>query len=612
MDNAIEQDEMKEIINDFIVETRESIESLDQNFIELEKSPDNLDLINGIFRTFHTVKGASGFLGFQELVDVAHKAEDLLNKLRKQEIKLSSSIMDVVLEAVDIIKVMLGQIEKGEKIQVDYSGIIGRLEAVLNPKDSSREDAGNEKNKLGEILVEEEAISSKDLEKALNEQKEIKLPLGEILIQSNLINEDQLSGALAKQTSKAQTAASDQTIRVDIQRLDNVMNLVGELVIGRNRLLKINKQMEEIYGGSPILSTLRETTGHLDLVITDLQLAVMKTRMLPIGKVFNKFPRMVRDLSKSKGKDISLEIYGHETEIDKSVIEEIGDPLIHLIRNSIDHGIEAPEERIKRGKPRCGKIILRAYHEGNHIILEIEDDGKGMDEKVILEKAIKKGIITAVDAARMSKKEIINLIFTSGFSTAEEVSEISGRGVGMDVVRTNILKLNGSIEIDSSVGCGSKIALKLPLTVAIIQALMVSLNSDIFAIPFASVNETIRINPKDIRTIDCKEVISLRGSVIPIVRLDKEFDIASHIDEMEWRYIVVVSVEGKRYGLLVEGLRGKEEIVIKSLSDYSSGLKGIAGATISGDGKVVLILDVNMMINYLINRSNLNGSFLFH
>lgn len=598
-------DEMREIVNDFILETEELLSGLDQDLVELEKTPDDPDLLNKIFRSVHTIKGAAGFLGFSQMVELVHHAEDVLNKLRHGELKVNSKISDAILKSADIIKLLLNDIKNNDIKDVDLSGILAELTNILSEKKidtiPAKEEPKKEEvapKKLGEILVEDNVVTEEQLEEALESQVPPKL--GEVLVEKKFATEDQVQKALSKQGAAAQPP--EQTIRVDINRLDNVMNLVGEMVLGRNRLLQLVSKLEQQYEDNEIIGILNETASHITLVTTDLQLAVMKTRMQPIKKVFSKFPRMIRDLARDLGKEVNLELIGEETELDKSVIEEIGDPLVHLVRNSIDHGIEMPDERHTAGKDRVGQVRLSAYYEGNNIVIEIKDDGKGMDVNRIKEKAIEKGMITINDASRMSKKDIINFIFAPGFSTAQKVSDVSGRGVGMDVVKTNITKLNGLIDIDSDYGKGSVISIKLPLTIAIMQSLMVGTGNEIFALPLASVIETVRISNDDIQTVDRHEVIKLRNSVLPLVRLGDIFRIPAENSKNGWLYVVVIGVAEKRVGIMVEKLYGQEEVVIKSLGEYVSP-KGIAGATILGDGRVTLIVDLAQLFE-IINTDN--------
>lgn len=589
-------DEMREIVNDFILETEELLSGLDQDLVEMEKSPDDLNLLNKIFRSVHTIKGAAGFLGFSQMVELVHHTEDVLNKLRHGELKVNSKINDAILKSADIIKLLLNDIKNNDIKDIDLSGILSELTDILSGKIAEapaiKGDAAPKK--LGEILIEEQVVTEEQLEEALESQVPPKL--GEVLVEKKFATEDQVQKALSKQGAAAQPA--EQTIRVDINRLDNVMNLVGEMVLGRNRLIQLVSKLEQQYEDNEIIGILNETASHITLVTTDLQLAVMKTRMQPIKKVFNKFPRMVRDLAKDLGKEINLELIGEETELDKSVIEEIGDPLVHLVRNSIDHGIEMPDERVAAGKDKIGQVRLSAYYEGNNIVIEIRDDGKGMDVSRIKEKAVEKGMISRDEASRLSKKDAINFIFAPGFSTAQKVSDVSGRGVGMDVVKTNITKLNGLIDIDSDYGKGSVISIKLPLTIAIMQSLMVGTGTEIFALPLASVIETVRISNDDIQTVDQHEVIKLRNSVLPLVRLGDIFRIHAENSENGWLYVVVIGVAEKRVGIMVEKLYGQEEVVIKSLGEYVS-TKGIAGATILGDGRVTLIVDLAQLFEII-------------
>ncbi len=661
-------DSMKEIVNDFVQEALELLESLNENFVELEKDPGNKDLLNTIFRAAHTIKGSAGFLGFQSIVELAHSAENILNKLRQGEIFLTPNMMDCLLGAMDILKAMIVSVsETGmeglspvdnteliKRLDDMAEGIIGLREeelkqpeakgtqavrqnlphsaaengkALVEKFDAAGEIINEEKHKenraktdkrkvrnLGDILLEDNLISKEELEQIYKE-KEIKQPETETFEQKQERNRQavpiqevpkppQTEAALpGPKPSPARTPEiKETTIRVDIDRLDNVMNLVGELVLARNRLFNISSKLEMKYAGDDLSSALAQVVSNLNLVTTDLQLAVMKTRMQPVKKVFSKFPRMVRDLSRELGKEIELQILGEETELDKSVIEEIGDPLVHLIRNSVDHGVETKEMRKRLGKPETGTIKLSAEHEGNYIVISVSDDGKGMDPDILKKKAVEKGVIDEKTAFGLSDKDALSLIFTPGFSTKEKATEISGRGVGMDVVKTNIQKINGIIDIESQIGHGSKIVLKLPLTVAIIQTLIVGAGEDIFAIPLNSVVETLRISESSIQTIDKHEVINLRKSVLSLLRLGEEFGIKeSNIVDLNTSlkkeiYVVVVALAEKKIGIVVDNLYGQEEVVIKSLGDYQLGYKGISGATITGDGKVVLIIDIASMI----------------
>ncbi|TCK61735.1 hybrid sensor histidine kinase/response regulator [Seleniivibrio woodruffii] len=539
MNNA---NEMQDLVQDFILETDEIIESLDQDLIELENRKNDFDLLNKIFRAAHTMKGASSFLGFDKMSSVTHHAEEILNKLRKNEMQVTPEIMDILLEFVDVTKTILGDIKNGTNTAVTDE-IVAKLKLANEGKLGAGAGAASGGAKRESV----------------------------------------------EQVKKAAVAV-EQTIRVDVSRLDSLMNLVGELVLSRNRIGQISGELEKKFEGEFLIEQLMETTSQIGLISTELQLAVMKTRMVPIGKVFNKFPRMVRDLCRDMGKDIDLVIAGEETELDKSVVEEIGDPLMHMIRNAVDHGVEIPSERRKKGKPDKGIVNLSAYHEGNHIVVEIKDDGKGLDAEMLKRKAVEKNVISAEEAKNMDNETAYGLIFRPGFSTAAAITDVSGRGVGMDVVKTNIEKLNGIINIESEIGHGTRFKMKLPLTLAIIQALLVEVSGEILAIPLVSVIETVRINEKQIHSFEGREVLKLRDSVLSLIRLNEIYEFQESYDEDI--YVVVVGIAEKRLGFIVNKLVGQEEIVIKSLGEYLSGNEGIAGATIMGDGRVRLIIDV--------------------
>ncbi|HJT18909.1 MAG TPA: chemotaxis protein CheA [Nitrospira sp.] len=611
-------DEMQEILNDFLTESTEMIEVLDQRFIALESDPNNADLLNEIFRAMHSMKGSAGFLGFNRLVDVTHRAESILNKLRQGEMAVVPAVINVILETVDVVKAIMADIRQtGTDVNVPVEEMAHKLDDVLAGKigvqkaaaqsvsgtaDSSNKPSpdplGQGSATIGEILVHEGLATKEQVFDALTQQQkqpEPKQPLGEILVQAKAITERALDQALHKQEKQPRSVEEDHTIRVETRRLDSVMNLVGELVLGRNRLLKIGGILEQNHEADPQVRALGETLTQLNLVTTDLQLAVMKTRMLPIKKVLAKLPRMVRDLSQKLGKQVRLETHGEETELDKSVADEIGDPLVHLVRNAIDHGIEMPTERHEKGKPTEGTLRIAASQEGNSIVIRIQDDGRGIPLDKVKAKALSKGLISEAELAGMEAREVVNLIFLPGFSTAEKVTDVSGRGVGMDVVRTNIRKMNGTVEIESEQGKSSLITIKLPLTIAIIQALMVEVERATFAIPLSSVIEAVRITKSDIKTINGREVLHLRDRVLPLIRLAEEFDIP--VDPRRDRFNVVVAALGdRRIGVVVDELRSQEEVVIKSIWDYLESIKGISGATITGDGKVVLILDISELV----------------
>ena len=613
-------DEMQEILNDFLTESNEMLEVLDQRFVTLESDPNNTDLLNEIFRAMHSMKGSAGFLGFNHLVDVAHRGENILNKLRQAEMAVNPAIISVILETIDVIKAIMADIrESGTDSHVATAAIAAKLDDILNGNTAAAPPTQTEAvapskvdaspaieatapvapaQTLGEILVNDGVASKEQVFDALTAQQhqpEPKTPLGEILLQAKAITERALDQALHKQDKQPKPAEEDATIRVETKRLDSVMNLVGELVLGRNRLIKIGTQLEQQHESDPQVRVLSETLAQLNLVTTDLQLAVMKTRMLPIKKVFAKLPRMVRDLSQKLNKQVHLEMRGEETELDKSVADEIGDPLVHLVRNAIDHGIETPAERQAKGKAGEGHLTIAASQEGNSIVIRINDDGRGIQVEKIKEKALAKGLISEAELSTMEHREILNLIFLPGFSTAEKVTDVSGRGVGMDVVRTNIRKINGSVDLESEPGKGSQIIIKLPLTIAIIQALMVEVERSIFAIPLSTVIEAVRISRSEIKTINGREVLHLRDRVLPLIRLAQEFDIPTDSDRERF-YVVVAALGDRRVGVVVDELRSQEEVVIKSIWDYLETVKGVSGATITGEGKVVLILDTSELV----------------
>ncbi len=632
-------DEMQEILEDFLIEAFELIEQLDQDLVELESNPEDLELLNSIFRVAHTIKGSSSFLSFDVLTKLTHHMEDVLNKARKGEVKLTEDVMDVVLESIDMMKTLLYCIRDNGNdtaIDMDLTDIISRLDAISSgeeipqstqssqasePKEDEPKEEIKEEPKEEELSTEAYSDLSEDeieaeIERLLQEKKEeskkkkakkeaepVSKPAVTPKKPSNKpVSSPKKSASNSKKSGGAapakRTASSlEQTIRVEVSRLDHLMNLIGELVLGKNRLLKIYDDVEERYEGEKFLEELNQVVSAISLVTTDLQIAVMKTRMLPIAKVFNKFPRMVRDLSRELGKSIELKISGEETELDKSIVEEIGDPLVHIIRNSCDHGIEDPDTREAMGKSRTGLVELKAYNEGNSIVIEITDDGKGLDADLLRLKCIEKGLITEREADTMTDKEAFALIFKPGFSTAEKVSNVSGRGVGMDVVKTNIEKLNGIIEIDSEIGKGTIIKMKIPLTLAIIQALLVGAQEEYYAIPLASVSETVRISMDEIYTVEGRNVLRLRDEVLSLVRLSDIFNVKQVYDSGEYTYVVVIGLAEQKLGIIVDSLVGQEETVIKSMGDYLQGIDGIAGATIRGDGRVTLIVDVASLMD---------------
>ena len=630
-------DDMKEIMEDFLVEAFELIEQIDHDLVELESNPEDLELLNRIFRVAHTVKGSSSFLNFDVLTKLTHHMEDVLNKARRDELKITPDIMDVVLESVDMMKGLLHGIRDNGNdtdVGINIEDICQRLTAISEggtpaptaaaptpaaapepepaqavqaepePEPVSDENLSNLSDSEVEAEIERLLKVRKAEDQARRAQKAAggEATVAKPAAPAPVPTAAKPAAAPKKTEEKKVPAASgggnadEQTIRVEVKRLDHLMNLIGELVLGKNRLLKIYDDVEERYEGEKFLEELNQVVSSLSLVTTDIQLAVMKTRMLPIAKVFNKFPRMIRDLSRELNKQIDLEITGEETELDKSIVEQIGDPLVHMIRNSCDHGVEDGPTRLAAGKPEKGTIQLKAYNEGNHIVIEITDDGKGLDADMLKAKSIEKGIITEREADTMSDKEAFGLIFKPGFSTAAKVTNVSGRGVGMDVVKTNIEKLNGIIDIESEIGKGTTMKLKIPLTLAIMQSLLVGAQEEFFAIPLASVLETVRVPIDDIYTIDGKNVLRLRDEVLSLVKLSDIFGVKQVFENSDQTYVVVIGVAESKLGIIVDNLVGQEEVVIKSMGDYLQNISGIAGATIRGDGRVTLIVDVGAMM----------------
>jgi len=593
MDEKTSQnDEMKEIIDDFIVESNELIEKVVQDIVEIEKNPED-EIVNEIFRAVHTIKGTSSFLGFNTLSNLSHKAEDVLGRIRKKEMEPDADIADTLLEALDLMKLMIEDIrEKGAEDR-DVSHTLKKLE-ILNKADSRK--------KLGEILVDEGVISNKEREELLEKQKvEGNKKLGEIAVEEKLITEKQLSNVLAKQ----QAHKEEQTIRIDVRKLDELMNLVGELVLGKNRLILLDSLARKGSNSDGIFDSLSDVTNYVESVTNDLQLAVMRARLVPIGKLFNKVPRLVRDLSGEFKKKIELKIEGESTELDRSLIEALHDPLIHIIRNSVDHGVEAPAEREKKGKNPKGVLSIKAYNEGNQIIVEIFDDGKGINVQAVKDKVKEKGFMSEGELNGMSAREAMGLVFMAGLSTAKKVSNVSGRGVGMDVVKTNIEKMNGQVYIDSEEGEWTRLTLKLPLTLAIMRALIIRVNQELFAIPLNTVTELVKLRDGLIKPVDKNEALVLRDMVIPIVDFSKIVGFSeSRIDD---GYIVVCNIGEKIVGVKAHSVVGQEEVVMKPLGEFLGNINGVGGATIRGDGKVILILDLPAIIEHYGNlRRGLN------
>jgi two-component system chemotaxis sensor kinase CheA len=552
--------EDQEIIREFLIESNENLARLDQEMVELEQRPKDPALLGSIFRTIHTIKGTCGLLGFGILEAVAHLGEDILSQLRDGHRELTPELVTVILESVDAIKQVLVSIETTGSEGTDrHAGVCERLEMARKGLSARAPAAAMPAETAADLTPD------------------------------------------APTAAPAEKAASigDSTIRVDVGLLDKLMNLVGELVLTRNQILQFNAQQED--------ATLNVTSQRLNLITTELQEGVMKTRMQPIGVVWNKLPRLVRDLAASLGKQIHLEMDGAETELDRTIIEAIKDPLTHIVRNCCDHGIERPEARTANGKPAAGKVMLRAYHEGGQVNIEIADDGAGIDTERVKAKALQKGLLRPDQSERMSDREILNLIFLPGMSTAEKVTSVSGRGVGMDVVKSNIEKIGGTVDLLNRPGLGATLKVKIPLTLAIIPGLIVTAGErrsapralrnigDRFVIPQVSLRELIRLEgeagKRQIERIQGTPVYRRRGQLLPIVYLNEVLETGDPIDSSVIN-IVVLQAEDRQFGLVVDGISDTQEIVVKPLGKQLKGLNCYAGATIMGDGQVALILDV--------------------
>lgn len=547
-------EEMREIFDSYLVEAREILDHLSQDLLALEKAPSDVKVLNNIFRAMHTLKGTSSFLGFSQIAELAHTSEDLLNKLRKGDCAATSEIIDVLIDVHKTAGVLLQRIESRNLQPIEMESILEKLRRGMQQQSAP---------------VQVQVAAPSIIEPIVHVAE-----LAEVQPQH----------------------AVDTTIRVDVGRLDDLMNLIGELVLARNRLSQAAQSLTEKYEHLDMSKQIADVSSQIDFVTTELQMAVMKTRMVPIEKVFSGLPLVAREVMRTTGKVVDLQIYGKETELDKSIIEELKDPLIHMIRNAVDHGIESPDERKSKGKPAQGIVVVNAERDGNYILITMEDDGRGIDVDKTKRKAIEKGLISEIEATEMSKSDALNLIFIPGFSMKQEITNVSGRGVGMDVVKTNIAKLKGIVEIDSNVGTGTIITLKVPLTLAIIQGLLLKVVDEIFAVPLSAVLEIVRITPEDIYTIQGREVIQVRDIILPLARMSDIIGKNQAAQQSTVSYVVIVGWAEKRIGLLVDSLQGQKEVVIKTLGNYLGDVPGIAGSTILGDGSVILVIDVGRFI----------------
>jgi two-component system chemotaxis sensor kinase CheA len=694
--------EMNQYLDMFIEESKEHIQAINDNLLVLENDPENVSLINEIFRSAHTLKGMAATMGFEDMAALTHEMENVLDQARNHKLIINTNIMDVIFKCVDVLETMLYSIAGGGDGKEDVSHIVSALKAILSGdvpvsahlavetqamsggKESAAtvlaEDAPEAKQyqlddyettvieqsiqsgfhaywiktfvkddcvlkaaraymvydnleSLGEIIktmpsveeLEEEKFdksfgiillskeSNEQIEKTVMNVSEIEAVTVEEIKQTNLrakqekqpeekrataptamtTKTSEIKGGngekAASQSQVAKKNTAGKTIRVDIERLDVLMNLFSELVIDRGRLEQLARESGQ--------SALMETVEHMSRISGDLQNIILTMRMVPVEQVFNRFPRMVRDLAKDLNKKINLEIIGAETELDRTVIDEIGDPLVHLLRNSIDHGIESAEERRAAGKPEEGVVQLKAYHSGNHVFIEVRDDGNGINREKVLKKAIDRGIVTEQAASTLSNKQIDELLFASGLSTADKISDVSGRGVGLDVVKTKIESLGGSVSVDSTPGAGSTFLIQLPLTLSIISAMLVQVEDEKFAVPLSSIIETAVFSPDEIMHAHQQNVIDFRGRIVPLVSLKSIFNIPDNEKQKEEDISVVIVRKGdKMAGLVVDSFIGQQEIVLKSLGKYLVNVFAISGATILGDGQVALIIDCNALI----------------
>ena len=674
----------------FLDESHEHLQSLNEGLLRLEENMEEIGAVNDIFRNAHTLKGMSATMGFAKIAELTHEMEDVLDLVRKEQLKLNEDIMDTLFKCLDSLEQMVDSVGNGEAEDVvDVSDLVAKLSSISKgtpapaaaapaAASSSAPAAGgagagtdldldeidldvmkkakeagmhmfhvkvtlmetcvlkaarsvmvmHALDEVGDVIksippaedLEQEKFErsfdvvvatgadAQAVQNAVDSVSEIEDVLVELLDPDKLGKSEAPAPAAApvaaapaataaapaakKEAAKPAAAPAkkqhqSQSVRVDIEKLDTLMNLMGELVINKVRLEQI--------GQTHRLSDLMETLEQMDRVTGDLQNIVMKVRMVPVSAVFNRFPRMVRDVSKELGKEINLTIEGEETELDRTVIDEIGDPIMHLLRNSLDHGVESPDAREAKGKSRTGEVGLIARHEGNNVVIMITDDGAGIDANKIRRKAVEKGMVTQSEADSLDDADAVRLIFLPGFSTAEQITDISGRGVGMDVVRSKIEALSGHVDVETHIDEGSVFKIKLPLTLAIIQAMLVRVQEEMYAIPLTSIDSTINIEPSDIQTVQNKEVIVLRGEIIPIIRMEEALQVP-HKKDSDEHFVVVVHAGEAKAGIVVDNLIGQQEIVIKTLGNLFAGLKLFGGATVLGDGRVALILDVATMI----------------
>ncbi len=571
-------DDDAEIIAEFLVESHENLDQLDRDLVELERQPGSRELLSSIFRTIHTIKGTSGFLAFNRLEALTHVGENLLSRLRDGEMVMTGPVTETLLQMVDTVRALLGSVEvsgKDTAADVDVEAVVAALRAVLDGGSAVGEASADAPR-----TPEPAATPEVELAEAVAPAAAVAEPAPVV----ELVETPET--ALETFDPDAKRGVVDSSVRVDVELLDSLVQLVGELVLTRNQVLQRTENLEDI--------ELVRAAQRLDLVASELQEGIMKTRMQPIGQVWSKMPRVVRDLAVQLGREVNLEMEGHETELDRSLLEALKGPLTHLVRNALDHGIEQPDARVAAGKPAAGRLLLRSFHESGQVVVEISDDGKGIDPDVIARVAIERGVITRDQAARMEAREIVNLIFRPGFSTATEVTNVSGRGVGMDVVRTNIERIGGTVDMQSQTGVGTTCRVRIPLTLAIIPALVVGEGEERYAIPQANLVELVRLEADDlagsVEELAGAPVLRLRGHLLPLVSMAEVLGRPRPV--IEALTIVVVQADDLRFGICVDEVHDTQEIVVKPIGRQLKVLPTYAGATIMGDGRVALILDV--------------------
>ncbi len=624
-----------EFVSYFRDEAEELLQQIDSDLLHLEdyvgSGRVNFDDVNSLFRALHTIKGSAGMLQFTHVQNLAHKLENLCDLLRKERMPLSEGCVDILFAGRDFLTDLVKAAIDGRDAPGELNDYVGRLDSFVavyeatsnviegnTGADVAFEELGEqaEINEAEVAAFEAEVARLLEAAQAGASKRDVEAEFvvdgvaAPVAVAAAAAPAGE--GAEAEVAEKKRRLTTHQTIRVDIGRLDQLLNLVGELVINRTRISDIANTLERALSDkdhaaalnghakqlAPLAKQLADSSALLARTTNEIQESIMKVRMVPIGQVFDRFPRLVRDVAKARGKEVVLQISGSETDLDKTIVDEVGEPLMHLLRNCVDHGIETPDERERRGKGRVGTISLNAYHEGNQIIVEVSDDGNGIDLEKVRARGIKQGLIGGDE--KLSDREIIELIFTPGFSTAEVISDVSGRGVGMDVVKKNITRLKGVFDVNTVPGMGTTFTIKLPLTLAIIQALLVRVVDELYAIPLDSVIESQRVEMKDVRSVHGSEVITLRGQVVPLVRIADFFELGGERDP-EKVMIVIVGLQGRQVGLVVDSFQGEQEIVIKPLSDVIGRIAGISGATILGNGSISLIIDVHSLVSEAYN-----------